>query len=81
MYIYIRNGGAGAGRDRRRGPLSGYKTPPETVYFTSCISELVLESQLPHKIFNLLFTITNCDMRLTVLWGGQLLQNDFIHTF
>jgi len=28
-------------------------------YLTECIYLLVLESQLPHKIVNLLFTITN----------------------
>ena len=28
-------------------------------YLTECILQLVLESQLPHKIVNLLFTITN----------------------
>jgi hypothetical protein len=29
---------------------------------------LLLESQLPHNIVNLLFTITNQNLRLTVLW-------------
>jgi len=28
-------------------------------YLTACIYQLVLESQLPHEIVNLLFTITN----------------------
>ena len=28
-------------------------------YLTQCIHQLVLESQLPHRIVNLLFTITN----------------------
>ena len=28
-------------------------------YLTQCIYQLVLESQLPHKIVNLLFTITD----------------------
>ena len=28
-------------------------------YLTQCINEMVLESQLPHKILNLLFTISD----------------------
>ena len=35
-------------------------------YLTQCIHELVLESQLPHKIVNLLFTIADSSIRLTV---------------
>ena len=30
----------------------------------------VLESQLPHKIVNLLFTITNENIKLKFLWGS-----------
>ena len=29
-----------------------------------------LESQLPHKIVNLLFTITHQNNKLTILWGS-----------
>ena len=39
-------------------------------YLTECIYSLVLESQLTHKIVNLLFTITNSNIKLTVLWGS-----------
>ena len=41
-------------------------------YLTDCIYELVLESQLPHKIVNIMFTITNQNTELTVLWGSWL---------
>ena len=30
----------------------------------------ILESQLPHKIVNLLCTMTNGNIKLKVLWGG-----------
>ena len=43
---------------------------PLQVYLTKCIYQLVLESQHPHKIVNLLFTITNSNIKLTVLWGS-----------
>ena len=33
---------------------------------------LVSESQLSHEIVNLLFTITDQDIKLTVLWGRCL---------
>ena len=29
------------------------------IYLTECMYQFVLESQLPHKMINLLFTITN----------------------
>ena len=32
---------------------------PSSSYLTQCINQMVLESQLPHKIVNLLSTITN----------------------
>ena len=37
---------------------------------------LVLESQLPHKIVNLLFTITSLTIVLTVLWESWLAKTD-----
>ena len=40
------------------------------MYLTECIYQLVLESQLPHKIVNMLFTITYQMIKLTVLWGS-----------
>ena len=33
---------------------------------------MVLESQLPHKIVNLLFTITSQNNKLMILWGISL---------
>ena len=39
-------------------------------YLTECIYQLVLESQLPHKLVNLLFTITYQNIKLMVSWGG-----------
>ena len=38
--------------------------------------KLVLQGQLPPKIVNLLFTITNQDIKLTVLWGGLLSKTE-----
>ena len=34
------------------------------------LSKMVLESQFPHKIVNLLLTTTYSNNTLTVLWGG-----------
>ena len=36
----------------------------------NALIKMVLESQLPHKIVNSLFTITNLNNKLTVLWGS-----------
>ena len=58
--------GMGAARGGRRDPAcpSGARSRRAARggargYLTPCIYQLVLESQLPHKIVNLLFTITN----------------------
>jgi len=40
------------------------------VDLTQCIYSLVLESQLPHTIVNLLFAIINQKIKLTFLGGG-----------
>jgi hypothetical protein len=48
---------------------SGKRCPPRQIHLTECVNRMVLESQLPHKIVNLLFTITNQDNKLTILWG------------
>ena len=40
--------------------------------FTECIGSLVLESRLLHKIVNLPFSVTNWNLKLTVLWGSWL---------
>ena len=39
-------------------------------YLTERFNQMVLESQLPQNIFNLLFTITNQNNKLTVLLGS-----------
>jgi hypothetical protein len=41
-------------------------------YLTECIDEMVVESQLLHKIVDLLSTITMQDNKLTSLWGSRL---------
>ena len=52
---------AGEASSREPGRAVGPRTDPA-----------LLESQLPHKIVNLLFTITNRNIKLTVLWGYWL---------
>ena len=37
---------------------------------TQCINQMVLESQLPHKIVNSLFHSIIVNNELTILWGG-----------
>ena len=39
-------------------------------FLTECIYLFVLESQFPHKIVNLVFAITNSNIKLTVLCGS-----------
>jgi len=41
-----------------------------STYLAQCITQMLLESQPPHEIVNLLFTITNYNNRLAVLLGG-----------
>ena len=41
------------------------------------MAALISESQLPHKIVDLSFTITNIKNKLTNLCGNGLLQDDF----
>jgi hypothetical protein len=53
----VGGGGAGAGGRLR-------------AYLTECTSASIFESQLPHKIVNLLFTPTIQNIQLTVLWGS-----------
>ena len=48
------------------GQPAGGRAIVERVCLTECRYQLVLESQLPHKFVNLLFTNT----KLTVLWGS-----------
>ena len=44
---------------------------PLQSYLTLCIYQLGLESQLPPKIVNLLLTITDENIKLTVLRGSH----------
>jgi len=53
---------------------------PLRPYLTERIYQLVLESTLPHKIFNSSFTISVEDIKLTILWGSWLSKPiQFIH--
>jgi hypothetical protein len=38
-------------------------------YLTQCINEMVLQSQLLHKIVNQLFCLAIVNNKLTILWG------------
>ena len=40
------------------------------LHLSEFIDYVVLESQLLHKIVDSLFTITNQNLKLTVMWGG-----------
>ena len=51
---------------RRLGCVQGW----QGLYLAERIYQLVLESQLPHKIVQLLFTITNQSIKVTILWGS-----------
>ena len=56
------------------------RTPPELrflrlgmqCYLTEFINQMVLESQVPYKIVNLLFTITYQDNTLAIFGGSWL---------
>ena len=39
-------------------------------HLTECINQTILENELPHKIVNLLFTVTDQNIKLTILWGS-----------
>ena len=39
-------------------------------HVTECIYQWVLESQIPQNIINLLFTIADKNIKLSVLWGS-----------
>ena len=55
-----------AGGDQRQS-LALAAARPRWFDLTECINLMVLESQLPHKIANLLFTITNYHDKLIFL--------------
>ena len=44
------------------------------IFFRKWIYSFVLESQLPHKIVNFLFTITSWNIKLTALWDVDFLK-------
>ena len=50
-------------------PLSSLDKDKDRSYLTECVHQSFSESQLPYKIVNLLFTITDSNMKLTVWWG------------
>ena len=45
-----------------------------TSYLTQCIGQMVAESQLRHEIVNLLFTMTDYNNAVTILWGIDSLK-------
>ena len=50
-------------------------------HLTEFINEMIIDSQLPHKIVNLLFIITYWNNKLTVLWGSWLSKTiELIHS-
>ena len=59
-------------------PPTSSKAIPQS-YLTKCIYYLVLESQLHHKIVNLLFAIINQNIKLTICGGVDFLK--FIETY
>ena len=42
------------------------------IYLTDRIFQIFLESQLPHQIVNIRFTVTHRNIKITVLWGSSL---------
>ena len=48
----------------------GRSLPEDRTHLTECIYKLILESHPPHKIVNLLFTITNQNITLKGLSGS-----------
>ena len=57
---------------RKQLPLGPYKVHQSCL--TECIHQLILESQLPHKIVNLLFTITHQILSRRFCRGFDLLK-------
>ena len=79
------DGGRDGGRERKGGRREGKSVRTELVpgdactirkkamqlhvYLTQCVDQMVLESQLPHKIVSILFKLATVNKRLTILWG------------
>ena len=56
-----------------RGGAVSYVAEPVDAYLTKCVYSSILDSQVPRKNVNLLFTLNNSDRELTVLGGGVTL--------
>ena len=63
---------AGSGR-------GGSRVPQPQACLAPCIHQMVWESQLPHKIVNLLFTISLLHNKLTMLWGSWLSKTIYLY--
>ena len=53
----------GRQREYVQGLLAGSR------YLTACIYQLILESQISHRIVNLSFEFVIVDSKLTIVWG------------
>ena len=60
--------------------LDPKQAEPVDAYLTECIYSSILESQVPRKNINLLFTLNNSDRELTVSGGGVTLWKQLIDT-
>ena len=66
---------AGKSEEKHRGfpgcsqGRSGLDEVQDRLFLPQCMDLMVLESQLLHKNVKLLFTITDQNIKLTVLWG------------
>ena len=54
--------------------VGGYNMLCVQAYLIRCVDQLFLESQLPHKIVNLLVTVSNLNNKLTVCGGVDFLK-------
>ena len=59
----------------RKHPVLARASHVQRCYLTKHIHKRVRESQLPHKIVSFLFTITDCNIKLTVFMGDFNLFN------
>ena len=68
VQIVVRRLGKLNAKDVERSERENARHPLPTL--TQSTYQLVVESQLPHKIVNLLFTITHRNIKLTAMWGS-----------
>ena len=71
MNVYVRRNVFDEEPNSSRTQLEGY--PSEGTLrtnLTKCINEMVLESQPPHKIVNLLLSELAVENELTIRWEG-----------